>query len=38
MRALVLWTALQLDISHAAPTDQERAAIDALVGFLTPVI
>ncbi|HTK73353.1 MAG TPA: acyl-CoA dehydrogenase family protein, partial [Croceibacterium sp.] len=27
MRALVLWTALQLDISHAAPTDQERAAI-----------
>jgi alkylation response protein AidB-like acyl-CoA dehydrogenase len=38
MRALVLWTALQIDISHSAPSEQERAAADDLVGLLTPVI
>ncbi len=38
MRALVAWTALQIDLSHRAPSDDERAAADALVGFLTPVI
>ncbi|HEY7805733.1 MAG TPA: acyl-CoA dehydrogenase C-terminal domain-containing protein [Croceibacterium sp.] len=38
MRALVAWTALQIDRSHRAPTEQARAAADQLVGFLTPVI
>jgi alkylation response protein AidB-like acyl-CoA dehydrogenase len=37
-RALVLWTSLQIDLSHHAPSEEERAAADALVGFLTPVI
>ena len=37
-RALVAWTALQIDLSHNAPSDEERAAADALVGFLTPVL
>jgi len=38
MRALVAWTALQIDLSHRAAEEYERAAADALVGFLTPVI
>jgi alkylation response protein AidB-like acyl-CoA dehydrogenase len=38
MRALVAWTALQIDLSHKAVTEEERAAADELVGFLTPVI
>ena len=38
MRALVAWTALQIDVSHRAASEDERAAADALVGFLTPVI
>jgi len=38
MRALVSWTALQIDLSHRAETEEERAAADALVGLLTPVI
>jgi alkylation response protein AidB-like acyl-CoA dehydrogenase len=38
MRALVLWTALQIDISHRAESDEEREAAEALVGLLTPVI
>jgi alkylation response protein AidB-like acyl-CoA dehydrogenase len=38
MRALVLWTALQIDLSHRAASEEERAAADALVGLLTPVI
>jgi alkylation response protein AidB-like acyl-CoA dehydrogenase len=37
-RALVLWTALQIDLSHHAASNEGRAAADALVGFLTPVI
>ncbi|MBT2133692.1 acyl-CoA dehydrogenase C-terminal domain-containing protein [Croceibacterium sp. LX-88] len=37
-RALVLWTALQIDLSHGAATEAERAEADALVGLLTPVI
>jgi alkylation response protein AidB-like acyl-CoA dehydrogenase len=37
-RALVSWTALQIDLSHNAASEEERAAADALVGFLTPVI
>jgi hypothetical protein len=38
MRALVSWTALQIDLSHLADSEEERAAADALVGLLTPVI
>jgi len=38
MRALVLWTAMQIDMSHRAGSEEERSAADALVGFLTPVI
>jgi alkylation response protein AidB-like acyl-CoA dehydrogenase len=38
MRALVAWTALQIDLSHRAAEAHERAAAEALVGFLTPVI
>ncbi len=38
MRALVLWTALQIDLSHRAANEDEREATDALVGLLTPVI
>ncbi|MXP42299.1 acyl-CoA dehydrogenase [Altererythrobacter soli] len=37
-RALVLWTSLQIDLSHHAASEGERTAADALVGFLTPVI
>jgi alkylation response protein AidB-like acyl-CoA dehydrogenase len=37
-RALVLWTALQIDLAHHASSEDERALADALVGFLTPVI
>ncbi|KRA83289.1 acyl-CoA dehydrogenase C-terminal domain-containing protein [Altererythrobacter sp. Root672] len=37
-RALVLWTALQIDLSHGAATETERGEADALVGLLTPVI
>ncbi|MBO9519481.1 MAG: acyl-CoA dehydrogenase [Porphyrobacter sp.] len=37
-RALVLWTALQIDLSHGAASESERAEADALVGLLTPVI
>jgi hypothetical protein len=37
MRALVAWTALQIDLSHRAESEPERAAADALVGLLTPV-
>ncbi|OZA93412.1 MAG: acyl-CoA dehydrogenase, partial [Erythrobacter sp. 34-65-8] len=38
MRALCLWGALLVDLSHKAPTEQERADADALIGLLTPVI
>jgi hypothetical protein len=38
MRALVSWTALQIDLSHRAASGEEREAADALVGLLTPVI
>jgi alkylation response protein AidB-like acyl-CoA dehydrogenase len=37
-RALVLWTARQIDRSHQADSVEERAASEALVSFLTPVI
>jgi alkylation response protein AidB-like acyl-CoA dehydrogenase len=38
MRALVLWTAAQIDLSHRAESEDEREAAEALVGLLTPVI
>jgi len=37
-RALVLWGALQVDISHKAQTEEEREAANDLLGLLTPVI
>ncbi len=37
-RALVLWGALQVDLSHKAATEQERIAADDIVSVLTPVI
>ncbi len=38
LRALCLWGALQVDLSHKAATEEERAAADDLLGILTPVI
>jgi alkylation response protein AidB-like acyl-CoA dehydrogenase len=38
MRALCLWGALQVDLEHAAPTEEERQLAGDLVGLLTPVI
>ena len=38
MRALCLWGALLVDLSHKAQSEQERAEADALIGLLTPVI
>jgi alkylation response protein AidB-like acyl-CoA dehydrogenase len=37
-RALVLWGALQVDISRRARTEAEREAASDLLGLLTPVI
>jgi alkylation response protein AidB-like acyl-CoA dehydrogenase len=37
-RALVLWGALQVDISRKAQTEEEREAATDLLGLLTPVI
>lgn len=37
-RALVLWTALQIDRAHGCTDRQESADAEALVSFLTPVI
>lgn len=38
LRALVLWGALQVDLEHAAATEEERETAADLVGLLTPVI
>ncbi|MES2096180.1 MAG: acyl-CoA dehydrogenase C-terminal domain-containing protein [Pseudomonadota bacterium] len=38
LRALVLWGALQVDLEHAAATEEEREHAADLVGLLTPVI
>nr|WP_137678459.1 acyl-CoA dehydrogenase C-terminal domain-containing protein [Parerythrobacter lutipelagi] len=38
MRALCLWGALQVDLTHKAETEEERAAADQMIGLLTPVI
>jgi alkylation response protein AidB-like acyl-CoA dehydrogenase len=37
-RALVLWGALQVDISRRAQTEEEREVASDLLGLLTPVI
>jgi alkylation response protein AidB-like acyl-CoA dehydrogenase len=37
-RALCLWGALLVDLSHKAQTEQEREDADALLGLITPVI
>jgi alkylation response protein AidB-like acyl-CoA dehydrogenase len=37
-RALILWGALQVDLSRKAQTDEERLAADDLISLLTPVI
>lgn len=37
-RALVAWTALQIDLSHTLEDKAERRAADAMAQFLTPVI
>jgi alkylation response protein AidB-like acyl-CoA dehydrogenase len=38
LRALCLWGALQVDLSHNAPIEAERQVADDLVSLLTPVI
>ncbi len=37
-RALILWGALQVDLSHKAQTEEERQMADDLISVLTPVI
>jgi hypothetical protein len=37
-RALVLWGALQVDVTRKAQTEEEREAASDLLGLLTPVI
>ncbi|PTS75986.1 acyl-CoA dehydrogenase [Sphingomonas sp. HMWF008] len=38
LRALCLWGALQSDLEHAAPSEEERQLAGDLLGILTPVI
>ena len=38
LRALCLWGALQVDLSHRAQTEEERQTADDLISLLTPVI
>ncbi|MCT2558776.1 acyl-CoA dehydrogenase C-terminal domain-containing protein [Tsuneonella sp. YG55] len=38
MRALYLYAALQVDLTHKAQTEEERTLADDLLGLLTPVI
>lgn len=38
LRALCLWAALQVDLEHAAGSEEERQLAADLVGLLTPVI
>jgi hypothetical protein len=37
-RALMLWGALQIDLAHKAPNDEERRKADDMISLLTPVI
>ena len=38
MRALCLWGALQVDLTHKAATEEDRQTADDLISLLTPVI
>jgi hypothetical protein len=38
MRALCMWGALQVDLSHKATSEEERQRADDLISLLTPVI
>ena len=38
LRALCLWGAMQVDLTHAAQTEEERQHADDLISLLTPVI
>jgi len=38
LRALCLWGALQVDLEHAAPSEEGRQLAADLIGLLTPVI
>ncbi len=38
LRALILWAALQVDLSHHAATPEERQAADDMLQLLTPVV
>jgi len=38
LRALCLWGALQVDLSHKAQTEEERQRADDIISLLTPVI
>ena len=38
MRALCMWGALQVDLTHKAQTEEERQMADDLIGLMTPVI
>ncbi|WP_375290345.1 acyl-CoA dehydrogenase C-terminal domain-containing protein [Qipengyuania sp.] len=38
MRALALWGALLVDLSHSAQSEEERKEADQMIGLLTPVI
>jgi alkylation response protein AidB-like acyl-CoA dehydrogenase len=38
MRALCLWGALQVDLTHNAASEEERQTADDLISLLTPVI
>ncbi|WP_137785814.1 acyl-CoA dehydrogenase C-terminal domain-containing protein [Sphingomonas sp. 3P27F8] len=38
LRALCLWGGLQVDLEHAAGTEEERQSAADLIGLLTPVI
>tara|TARA_R110000868_G_scaffold8278_38_gene43273 strand:- start:9266 stop:11068 length:1803 start_codon:yes stop_codon:yes gene_type:complete len=38
LRALILWGALQADLSHHAETPEDRQAADDMLSLLTPVI
>lgn len=38
MRALALWGALQVDLTHKGATEEDRAKADQIISLLTPVI
>jgi alkylation response protein AidB-like acyl-CoA dehydrogenase len=38
LRALILWGALQVDLTHKAQTEEERQSADDIISLLTPVI